>query len=148
MATVTYGKIQIEFRRATVADGLWREEIVSRLLLARSEPETLVSQLANNDPMVLYYRTFGRMISQMTSSNGLPFAVTRESTNEEINAAFECFFNTMDDEFFEACYEALGALRKPADPAMDPQGLGEEADPNSKAAASQNKTGGGSTGNA
>lgn len=121
MAKVTYGKIEISFRRPTNADAFRREAIVSRLF---PDGET--------SGMIGYYRLFGRIVTQTVSSRGLPFALPDDNaTDDELKAAFDCFFREMDEDFTERCYTEFGKMAKAVDLATGPDPLPENAPKNS-----------------
>lgn len=112
MAKVTYGTIEVNFRRPTNADAFRREAIVSRLG-------------ADDEPgMKVYYRLFGRIVTQATDHKGLPFALpSSDSGDDELKAAFRCFFDQMDESFGDACLVELMALDAPVDEALGPDPL-------------------------
>lgn len=117
---VSYGSINVTFRRAKNRDFRVREGLVQRL-------KTLYPSGAEFE-----FRIFGRLATQIEEgAETLPFALpTLESDDGTIRAAFECW-QDLDELFGEACWAELDQLQKPADVATGPHPLPEDAQKNS-----------------
>lgn len=131
MAKVVYGDIQLDIRKATNADGFRRELIVDRLKAIYGEQQ------------MGYLILYARVVSQGSNPENLPFDITVDAQSDELCKGYDTFMQ-MDEDFGNACWDAIKVLRTPADPAMAPGGLGDDPDPNSSSAAKSSKKSGAS----
>jgi hypothetical protein len=116
---VSYGSINLKFRRSKNRDFRVREGLVLRL------------KALYPDGAEFEFRIFGRLATQIEEgAETLPFAVpTLESDDEQIRTAFECW-QDLDEAVGEACWADLDQLQKPADGTTGPDPLPENAEKN------------------
>lgn len=132
MALVEYENIRIDLRKATNADAFRRELIVDRLKAVYGEKQ------------IGYIVLFARIATQGKDALNLPFSVSSDPQDDEICRAFDAFMG-MDEDFTNVCWDAMKSLHIPADPAMAPEGLGDNPDPNSLSAAKPSRKSGATT---
>lgn len=142
MALVEYGDIKLDMRKATNADAFRREKCINRLeaRFGRAEiDEQGKAVLIASDGMRGYIHLFSRIVTQGKEAINLPFTLPYDPQDADIDCAFDVFME-MDEDFGNKCWSALAALSKASDPAMEPDGLGDNADPNSSSAAKKHKS--------
>ncbi len=117
MQTITYGKVELTVRRATVRDDL------NRLLMSR----TLEDGIA--DGTFGFWRLFAELCSQTVQAKGLSFdpAVLAQADKPTLDAAYEQFLD-LDKALKDRWSDAVEQVNKP----VDEVGItaGGDADPN------------------
>lgn len=133
MALVEYEDIRIDLRKATNADAFRREKCMNRLKARFGKGDGVL-----DDGMFGYIVLFSRIATQGKDAVNVPFSLSSDPQDEDIDRAFDAFM-AMDEDFGNQCWTAITSLNKAADPAMSPDGLGDDPDPNSSSAAKKNK---------
>jgi len=121
MTNVKYGQVSIDLRRASNADARLRERIVTQL--------SIHHPAGSDAEMVWWYRFFAKFYTQAVSAVGLPFALNRDASPDELVKAFIAYDN-MDEAFSDALIPALTELSAPVEAATGPESLAEGAAPN------------------
>jgi hypothetical protein len=119
---VSVGSITLDFRKPTIRDSYLRQWIFDRLrvVCGDSEGGYIRSQ----------YLLFARVASQTTESEGLPFSLpTGQETDSALQAAYEAW-SGLDEDLSDQCFDALEALKAPADPATGAAPLAKGAPKN------------------